>query len=132
MNQSGMIFRKLIFSGILIFVFFVFTLPRAVGLYLEPKLEKNLTELFGMKVTLEHLHGQPFSGHVWAERITFWNQPQFSNRPHLDIRGIEFDIDYWALRDKRVIIRNAVFNHPFYLLERIATPEGTKNNIVTW
>ncbi|MBI3307722.1 MAG: hypothetical protein HYZ84_07950 [Candidatus Omnitrophica bacterium] len=124
--------KKIIIFAALLAVFLFLILPRAVGFYLEPKLERKLTQLFGMKVTIEYLRGQPLTGHVWANRITFWNQPQFSDRPHLDIRGIEFDIDYMAIRQKRVIIRNAVFHHSFYLLERISTDKGTENNIVTW
>lgn len=127
-----MFLRRIILFAALLYLLTEFVLPRAVGMVLEPRLEKKLTRLFDMPVKIEGLHGQLLNGHVWARGITFWNQPGFSNRPHLDVQGIEFDIDYLALRDKRVIIRNAVLNHPFYLLERISTPQGIKNNIVMW
>ncbi len=106
---------------------------RGVALYVEPKLEGILSDLFGMKVEIKGLRIRPYPGHVWASRITFMNQPEFAPAPHLDAKRVDFGIDFLALaRDNRVDIDKVVLHDLVYFIDRISTPEGPRNNIITW
>jgi hypothetical protein len=117
--------------GFLILLFLL-TVDRLVGMFFEPRLEHALTDLFGMSVSVQGLHIHPLFGHAAASRLTFINQPEFAQGPHLDVRGIKFDIDFLALRENKVRIRKLYLNRPFYLIDRIATEQGPKNNVKTW
>lgn len=109
-----------------------FVAGEIVGFVLEPKLEKELTTLFGVPVKIERLYAHPLKGTAEAKRITFENLPEFDNRPHLDANGIEFDIDFMALRDKKVIIKHVILKNAFYLLSRYQSEDRVRNNIKTW
>ncbi|MDD5216829.1 MAG: DUF748 domain-containing protein [Candidatus Omnitrophica bacterium] len=111
--------------------YFVFA-GRLVGAYLEPVLEKKLTEIFGLEVEIKDLKAHPFPGFASATHMVFHNRPQFDTRPHFDIPGISFDIRYPDLLDKHVNIGHAVFKRPVYLIETVSTPDGSLNNITDW
>ncbi|HXV27434.1 MAG TPA: DUF748 domain-containing protein [bacterium] len=115
-----------------ILLLFMVVVDRVVGKYLEPRIENLLTDLFGMTVTIEDLRVNPFLGLVTASRITFMNQPEFADKPHLDGRGLIFDINLLALRHHQVKIRRILFDRLFYFIDRIATPEGPDNNVSVW
>ena len=125
--------KKLLWFFLLLFLFLILALDRLIGFALESKLEKTLTDLFGMPVTIEGLRADPVSGRVSARRVTFMNQPEFLPGPHLDVKGIRFCIDFRGLLfDKRVDIKMIDLEQPFYFIDRIATPEGPTNNVITW
>ena len=115
-----------------LFLVFMVTVDRLVGMYLEPRLETRLTELFGMSVSIQGLRVNPFAGIVRASRLTFMNQPEFADKPHLDVEGLHFDIDLLALKQHQVKIRRIYLNKPFYFIDRTLTPEGPRNNVTTW
>ncbi len=115
-----------------LFLVFMVTVDRLVGMYLDPRLETTLTELFGMSVSIQDLRVNPFSGFVRASRLTFMNQPEFADKPHLDVEGLHFDIDLLALREHQVKIKKIYLQKPFYFIDRVVTPEGPRNNVKTW
>ncbi len=117
----------------LLAAFFIFlTRSILIGAVLEPILSKELTNLFGMPVSIRGLRADPLYGRVWASRVIFMNQPEFAPGPHLDVKGLKFDIDFWALTQKRVLIGTIFLNEPYYFIDRIATPKGPNNNVSTW
>lgn len=105
---------------------------RVVGTVVAPFLEYRLSDLFGMPVSIRGLSLNLLQNHVQASRLTFHNQAQFSNRPHFDIRGLACDINFKALRDKRIEIETLHLDHPYYLIERVPSQEGPRNNVTTW
>ncbi len=115
-----------------LFLLLIVTVDRLVGMVLEPRLETTLTELFGMSVSIQNLRVNPFAGLVRASRLTFMNQPEFADKPHLDVEGLRFDIDLRALKDHQVKIKKIYLNKPFYFIDRVTTPEGPRNNIKAW
>ncbi len=115
-----------------LFLVFMVTVDRLVGMFLEPRLETTLTELFGMSVSIHDLRVNPFAGLVRASRLTFMNQPEFADTPHLDVEGLHFDIDLLALKKRQVKIRKIYLNKPYYFIDRVVTPEGPRNNVKTW
>ncbi len=120
---------------ILIIVFLVILIvgERVIGRKLEPKLEAQLTDLFGMQVSISGLTVNPLSGHIHASRITFMNQPEFSPEPHIDTRSVDVFINLWSLRDHKVEIRKIVFHRLVYLIDRAVAPDGgVHNNVKTW
>jgi hypothetical protein len=124
---------KLTFIGVLFTAFILFLFRGLlVGQFLEPKLERKLTALFAMPVQIRGLQADPLTGNAYAELIEFRNQPQFSSRSHLYARGVDFKIDFLALRQKKVLIRDLTFDRLFFLIERIRTPWGTYSNIGNW
>ncbi len=107
--------------------------PYVTGTVLEPFLEAKLSSLFGMKVEIDQLRADLVSGRVSASRITFFNQTGFTTGPHLDVRGIDFDIRFPALRDKKVLIGEITLNRPYYFIERIKDQNGKAySNLSEW
>ncbi len=123
--------KKGIWISFLVLLFVIITHDRFLGVILAPRLEKKLTRLFGMRVEIHNLRAS-LLGRVKAGRVVFWNQPEFVPGPHLDVEGLDFDIDIPALFQKSVKIREIRLNRPFYLIDRIPTPEGPRNNVITW
>ncbi|MCM8775279.1 MAG: DUF748 domain-containing protein [Candidatus Omnitrophica bacterium] len=117
-----------------VFIFFLLALfhDLLIGWVAGILLEKKLTDLFGMPVQIQGLRVDFFKGCIKASRVTFRNPPDFSQRPHLDIEGLQFDIRWRALCDRRVDIDTVHLNRPFYLIERIPTRETPRNNVKTW
>jgi len=113
-------------------IFYVFASDQLIGMIVDPRLEKTLTNLFDMPVTIRGLRIRPFLGRVQASGITFMNQPQFAARPHFDAQTIHFDIDFLALRNKEVKIGTVTLDQLVYFIDRIATDEGPRNNVKTW
>jgi len=99
---------------------------------LEPYLEGVLSRLFGMRVTIVGLQADVVAGEVRADLVRFWNQAEFQRGPHLEVQGMHFDLDIEALFDKKVIIEELKLNKPYYFIDRIATPQGGRNNVITW
>ena len=124
--------RKVLWIFCLAVLLLFFAAERLVGIFAEPRLEKLLTGLFDMPVQIEGLRVNFLSGRVRASRLTFINQPAFASGPHLDVQGLKFDIDWWALKSQRVRIGTLFLNQPFYFIDRILTPEGPRNNVRTW
>ncbi len=123
---------KKIFLFFLLLAICIFAVHhRLAGAYLEPRLEKQLSYLFNMPVTIDGLRVS-LSGHVFASRIIFMDQPEFTAGPHLDARNVQADMDLLALLDKRVEIGTIRLQQPFYFIDRIAAPEGSTNNVITW
>lgn len=120
----------LILTWVLLGAFYFGTL--FLGVVLEPFLEAKLTALFDMPVTIEGLRANPWTGDVRASGIQFSNPPFFSGRPHLKTGTVVFRIDFPALLEREVRIETVVFEHPFYLIERIDSGFETITNIKTW
>ena len=123
--------KKGIWISFLVLLFVFLTHDRLLGMIAEPRLEKQLTWLFGMPVEIKGLRAS-LLGKVKAGRVVFWNQQEFAPGPHLEVEGLEFDIDIPALFEKRVKIREIRLDRPYYLIDRIPTPEGPRNNVITW
>ena len=124
--------KKNVWIFILTALFIFLTRSILLGAVLEPILSKKLTDLFGMPVTIRGLQVDPLSGHVQAAHVVFMNQPEFAPKPHLDVQGIWFDIDWRALKKKHVLIETIFLKEPFYFIDRIMTPRGPNNNVSTW
>jgi len=101
-------------------------------MFLEPRLEKVLTDLFGMSVTIQGLQVDPLTGRVEASYVVFQNQPQFAPRPHFEIQGMKFDLNLGALREKQVLIGEIHLKEFVYFIDRISTETGVRNNAKTW
>ena len=86
--------KKAFWIFLLMLFFAYLTHDRLIGLALQFPLESKLTDLFGMPVTIKGLRVRPLAGKVTAARVTFLNQPEFEAGPHLDVQGIDFDIDF--------------------------------------
>ena len=56
---------------------------RGIGIYLEPVLERTLSHLFAMEVTIDRLRVSPYPGRVWAD---------LGGRPELDGTGIGLSV----------------------------------------
>ncbi len=90
----------------------------AVGWYLEPRLERLLTDWFGLPVEIEGLYGHPWPGRVSARRVIFHNPSGFGETPHLDTLGLWGEMDLLKLRDKEVVVPYVVLRRPQFLIER--------------
>lgn len=123
--------KKGIWISFLVLLFVFLTHDRLVGMVLAPRVEKKLTWLFGMPVTLKDLR-VGILGHVSAGRVIFRNQEEFAPGPHLDVESLHFNIDLPGLLQKRVDIGEIQLNRPYYFIDRILTPEGPRNNVITW
>lgn len=104
----------------------------AVGRYLEPRLEHQLSELFGMPVEIEGLYAHPYPGCVRARRLTFHHNPPYDARPHLEARGVRFDIDFLALQNQQVLIRGLVLEEPYYFIDRKLIDGQGRTSVSTW
>lgn len=124
--------KKWLWIFLLVALFLTLAHDRLIGLFLEPYLGKQLTELFGMPVKISGLRVKPLSGKIKATRLTFTNQPEFAPGPHIDIQDLEADIDFRALANHQILIGTIHTKQPYYFIDRIATDEGPRNNVVTW
>lgn len=124
--------KKFFWILFLLTLFLFLTHDRLLGMAFERRLEETLSHVFGMRVSMEGLRIRLLPSKVSVSRLTFDNQPEFAPLPHLDARGLSFDIDFLALRQKEVAIRRVRLREPFYLIDRIQTNEGPRNNVVTW
>ena len=124
--------KKRLWGFALIFLFFLLTASRILGLFLEPVLEQKLTDLFGMPVTIKGLRVNPLTGGVHASALRFMNQPEFAPAPHLEVLGIDFRIHFLALRYHQVLIDSIDLKQPFYFIDRIRIKGSPENNASTW
>ena len=118
--------KKGIWVSFLVLFFIAVTHAHLAGAFLGPRLEKKLTWLFSMPVEIHNLRVNVL-GRVKAGQVLFWNQPEFVPGPHLNVEGLEFDLDIPALFEKTVKIREIRLNRPFYLIDRIRTKLLAKN-----
>lgn len=103
-----------------------------IGMYLQPKLENLLSDLFGMSVEIRGLYVRPLPGEVTAKEVIFFNQPEFEAQPHFRVAGLRGQIRYEKLLEEKVDIGRLELNNLFYFIDRIPTDEGPRNNIMTW
>ncbi|MBN1688731.1 MAG: DUF748 domain-containing protein [Candidatus Omnitrophica bacterium] len=128
MKKIGLLF--LILAS---FIFLIYTNRHIVtGMFLAPFLESKLESLFNMPIAIQGLRVDFKTGDVQASRVIFTNQPEFLPGPHLDVYGVRFHIDFPALRRKEVLIDTVHLERPYYLIDRMPTPEGPRNNVNTW
>lgn len=124
--------RSLKTAVLIFFILFVLLFTRILGALAAPVLERTLSRLFGMPVSVERLSVNPFTGHIHAEGLEFRNQAGFSYGPHMYVGVLDVTMDFMALKDKRVSIEAAVFNHLYYLIERREFGGEKTTNVKTW
>lgn len=112
----------------------VWKFERLLGIAVEPVLEGKLTSLFGMPVQFQSLKANPFTGWVKASSVQFLNQAGFPPGPHLNVKELEFRIDFPELyQEKHVLISILLLTRPLYFIESV--PFGKKDsisNVKTW
>ncbi len=123
-----------LFTAVLGTVLIALFSGRLLGWWLEPKLEDRLTRLFELPVHIEGLLVYPWPGGAEARRLTFENEPVFSQETaHLDVAGVWFDISFMALKEKHVKIRHVLLHEPVFVIERKLDYEGDpRNNVAVW
>lgn len=124
--------KRIIGALFLLVLMLVFFHDRLVGMLLRPYLERTLTGLFGMPVSIGRLRTDLAGKIVCADNVRFMNQPGFPRLPHLSVKRLEFDLDYPALGDKEVRIRHVLLDQPIYRIDRMSTPDGPRNTVSTW
>lgn len=117
-----------------LFIALYFNAKHVIGTFLDPVLEAKLSDLFGMPVTIGKLSVDPITGLVKARDVTFKNQPNFSDKhPHLDVKKLEFNIDFRKLKEKDVRIHKVILTDALYFIDRVAgKDEEATNNVTTW
>lgn len=105
---------------------------RVIGGIAQGVLADRLSYLFGLRVQIQGLRIYPFTGRILASKVIFWNPIEFSSSPHLRLDGLEFDLDWGALRNKEVKIKTARLEKPLYYIERIRIDDQNRNNVITW
>lgn len=121
----------------ILFIFFIILFISSgwiAGAYMEPKVESWLTERFGFQVTVDGLYAHPFPGLVYTKKMVFHEQSGFEPRPHFEINGVFFDINFLALFDKDVEVGTLYLNEPTYLIDQRDPPDkgAPSTNIGTW
>lgn len=104
----------------------------ALGWYWEPRFEKILSDLFGLRVEIQGFYLHPWPGKVRADRVTFHNPPDFRQEPHFDVQGLEGDLDVFALRDQHVLIHRLKFRQNVFYLERKLDQAAPSTNVTAW
>lgn len=89
-----------------------------LGIYLDPIIEKQLTEIFAMPIVIDGLRADPITGNVRINRLRFLNQPEFSTKPHIDAKEIKTQVDVKALFHQQVLIEEITMNELNYSIER--------------
>lgn len=102
------------------------------GFAAEAIFQSKLSYWFGMPVEIQGLTLDPFAGEAFARRITFWNQPQFSKHPHMDMENVRIFFDPLGIRNKNIHIFSIEADNPFFLIERFSLNGETQNNVVQW
>jgi hypothetical protein len=120
--------KKISLPLILVFLLLWFGLPAALGAYLEPRIEKTLTDLFGMKFSVDRLRVNPLSGMVSGSSVVFGNPPGYSDRPHLIVSRMDVRLLWPSLFRKDIRILRIDLDHPVYYLERREFEPGRRVN----
>lgn len=94
--------------------------------------QSKLSYWFGMPVEIQGLVLDPFAGEARAKRITFWNQPQFSKHPHIDMQNVKIFFDPHGIQNRNIHIFLIEGDNPFFLIERFSLNGETQNNVVQW
>lgn len=118
---------------VLLLTLLAYSSPPLAGNLIEPVLERKLSRLFGLPVTLEGLRVNFLSGRVRVDSLEFFNPHFFSPKPHLKTAGLDFDIDFPALLRREVRIGVIDAKELFYFLERVQVPGPEKmTNVRAW
>jgi AsmA protein len=93
----------------------------------KPKLESELTDALGRKVTVGNISLSLFSGGVSADNIAIADDPQFSNSPFVQAKSLKVGVELMPLIFSRVInITELTLNDPQISL--VKSPNGEKWN----
>jgi len=129
LNNPKIVRRRIL----LVFLLSLLALGAAIApRYLRVLLSRELTHLFGMKVTMDGCDILWTTGEISIRNLRFHNQPEFTNRPHLFVAEMRVRPDWPQLLNKRIHIFDIRLNRPVYLLERKVLKDDVHNNIVTW
>lgn len=107
--------------------------PRLLGLAAEPYLNKALTRLFDMPVSIEGLRISPFLSRVSFKKFEVLNPPGFQRRDHFTARDVSVLLDLSVLQNKFIRIRSAHFKEAVFAIESYMTSEGVpRTNVLLW
>ncbi|HOW58128.1 MAG TPA: hypothetical protein PLO78_00215 [Candidatus Omnitrophota bacterium] len=123
--------KNLVF--LLIFItFFYFFYERLLGMAVEPFLEKKLTSLFNMPITITGLRIRLWPCHVHVEKFVIYNPVDFRRRDHFTAKKVDIFIDPSLLKNKFVRITLAHFKEAIFAVESYMTPKGSRTNVKIW
>ncbi len=107
------------------------TLDRFPGI-LRSRLEHQLTDLFGMPVTMTRVDLQWRKNKIVFYGLRFMNQPQYSYRPHLYVESLSLKVDWQPLLHQFIHIEEIQLTNFLYLIERRGEEDEAQNNVVDW
>lgn len=125
----------------LLFIF-IFILLGSVAAYIYRKplinealelcLEAKLEDLFGLRVTIDDLKFDYKTGDLETGFIEFFNPKGYSERPHLQGKRLELNVNLQALKERRVEISHIDLYDGYYLIETRKTDGTGFNNVLAW
>lgn len=132
MPQKFFLLKKRFWLTALILIFFFFFPQRISGFAAEGYLERLLTRLFNMPVSIQGLKINLITGNVSCSRIRFMNQPQFSPGAHLDT-ALDAHVHFLEFFKKHVFIDKIVLKKAYYYIESVPNgKDSTHSNVMTW
>lgn len=123
--------KALIFPAIILAVLFLFY-DRLLGMALEPFLEKKLTDIFDMPITVTGMRVRLRPLHVHVEKFVIYNPVDFRRRDHFTARGVDLYLDPRLLKNKFIRITLAHFREAIFAVESYMTPRGSRTNVKIW
>ena len=105
---------------------------RLLGMAAEPALEKLMTQVFDMPVSINGMRIAPFLGRISVKELVILNPTGFRRRDHFTCNDFVIDLDLRVLKNKFIRIRKAHFREVIFAIESYMTPQGSRTNVWHW
>lgn len=124
--------RKRFFFLILFFLVFLFH-GRILGLAVEPFLERKLTTLFDMPISIQGLRVHFWPCQVHMDYFMIHNPPDFRAPNHFVAKDIDLTLDTSLFKNKFIRITLAHFKEVLFAVESYTTAKGpVRTNVKIW
>lgn len=122
--------KRFLFLVLLVVIFFFH--DRFLGMAAESFLERKLTNLFNMPISIHGLRIRPWPCQIHLDYFVIHNPPDFRGANHFVAEQADIAIDASLLKNKFVRIKLAHFKKAFFSVESYMTPQGSRTNVKVW